>query len=115
MANPDGVVHVVKCVQNLMKVISGDWLRKFASIENEIEEFSFLSKFHDNVENLFQPTAQLLKTHHCTAVQNTKVYFASFLSFGFTTMAVINPPERKLSKRTSVHCTLRPCGTDREN
>jgi hypothetical protein len=32
------------------------------------------------------------------------VYFASFLSGGFTTMAVINPPERKLAKRTSVHC-----------
>ena len=28
--------------------------------------------------------------------------FASFLSGGFTTMAVINPPERKLAKRTSV-------------
>ena len=28
--------------------------------------------------------------------------FASFLSGEFTTMAVINPPERKLAKRTSV-------------
>ena len=28
--------------------------------------------------------------------------FASFLSGGFTTVAVINPPERKLAKRTSV-------------
>ena len=36
--------------------------------------------------------------HHCTEVR-----FASFLSGGFTTIAVINPPERKLSKRTSVH------------
>ena len=35
---------------------------------------------------------------HCT-----KVGFARFLSSGFTTMAVINPPERKLVKRTSVH------------
>jgi hypothetical protein len=32
--------------------------------------------------------------------------FASFLSGGFTTMAVINPLERKLAKRTSVQCTL---------
>ena len=31
-----------------------------------------------------------------------KVRFASFLSGGFTIMAVINPPERKLAKRTSV-------------
>ena len=34
-----------------------------------------------------------------------EVRFASFLSGGFTTGAVINPPERKLAKRTSVHCT----------
>jgi hypothetical protein len=29
--------------------------------------------------------------------------FASFLSGGFTTMTVINPPEKKLAKCTSVH------------
>ena len=32
----------------------------------------------------------------------TVVRFASFISRGFTTMAVINQPERKLAKRTSV-------------
>ena len=31
------------------------------------------------------------------------MHFASFLSGGFTTMTVINPPETKLAKRTSVH------------
>ena len=36
--------------------------------------------------------------HHCT-----EVCFASFLSGGITTMAVINPLEKKLAKRTSVH------------
>ena len=35
---------------------------------------------------------------HCT-----KVLFASFLSGGFTTMAVMKPPESKLAKCTSVH------------
>ena len=35
---------------------------------------------------------------HCTEVR-----FASLLSGGFSTMAVLNPPERKQSKRTSVH------------
>jgi hypothetical protein len=34
----------------------------------------------------------------------TKVRFSSFLSGGFNTIAVINPPESKLAKRTSVHC-----------
>ena len=31
--------------------------------------------------------------------------FASFLSGGFTTMKVMNPPEKKLEKCTSVHCS----------
>ena len=34
--------------------------------------------------------------------QYTEVCFASFLSGESTTMAVINPPERKFAKRTSV-------------
>jgi hypothetical protein len=37
-------------------------------------------------------------------VQCTEVRFVSLLSGGFTTMAVINPPERKLAKHTSVQC-----------
>ena len=32
--------------------------------------------------------------------------FANFLSGGFTTMAVMNPPEKKLGKRTSVHWSI---------
>ena len=34
----------------------------------------------------------------------TVVRFASFLSGGFITAIVVNRPERKLAKRTSVHC-----------
>ena len=44
----------------------------------------------------------------------TEVRFASFLSGGFTTMAVINPPERKLVKRTSVQ-RLEICGVQMIN
>ena len=36
----------------------------------------------------------------------TEVRSASFLSSGFTTMAVINQPERKLAKRTSVQWVI---------
>ena len=36
---------------------------------------------------------------HCTEVR-----FASFLSGRFTTMTVINPPEKKLANRTFVQC-----------
>ena len=35
-------------------------------------------------------------------MQCTEVRFASFFSGGFTTMAVMNPPEKNLEKRTSV-------------
>ena len=35
--------------------------------------------------------------------QCTEVRIASFLSGGFATIPVLNPPERKLAKRTSVH------------
>ena len=36
--------------------------------------------------------------------QCTEMRFASFLSGGFITAIVVNPPERKLAKRTSVQC-----------
>ena len=38
------------------------------------------------------------------AKQCTVVRFASFISGGFTSMAVIKQPERKLAKRISVQC-----------
>ena len=43
-------------------------------------------------------------SYDCMAfiVKCTEVRFASFLSGGITTKAVINQPERKLAKRTSV-------------
>ena len=41
------------------------------------------------------------------AVHCTKVRFPSFLSVGFITMAVMNPLEKKLEKRTSVHCVFK--------
>ena len=44
------------------------------------------------------------RQHPHWACQCTEVRFASLLSGGFTTMAVINPPERKLAKRISVKC-----------
>jgi hypothetical protein len=42
-----------------------------------------------------------LQTTHCTEVR-----FASFLSGGLITAIVVNPPESKLVKRISVHCTV---------
>ena len=39
-----------------------------------------------------------METYHCTEVR-----FASFLSGGFNTAILVNPPKRKQAKRTSVH------------
>ena len=41
---------------------------------------------------------KILEGGHCTEVR-----FSSFFSGGFITVIVVNPPERKLAKRTSVH------------
>ena len=43
--------------------------------------------------------------HHC---RGTDVGIARFLSGGFATMAIINPSEKKLAKRTSVQCGALP-------
>ena len=36
---------------------------------------------------------------------HTEMRFSCLLSGGFTTMAVMNPPEKKLANRTSVQCS----------
>ena len=41
-----------------------------------------------------------------SSVQCREVRLASFLTCGFTTMAVMYPPESKLAKRTSVQCSV---------
>ena len=61
------------------------------------EELPYMRKYSKRNANLHVPP--YLK--HCTEVR-----FASFLSGGFTTMAVINPLENKLAKRISVHCFM---------
>ena len=53
-----------------------------------------------------------LRVHYkknTNSVHVTELRFASFLSHGFATKAVINPPERKLAKRTSVHVLYKNC------
>ena len=43
-------------------------------------------------------------------LHGTEVRFGSFLSGGFTTIAVINPLEMKLTKQTSVQWLKKPFG-----
>jgi hypothetical protein len=49
------------------------------------------------VERLVELRSSKFLPHQCTEVR-----FACFLSSGFITATVVNPPERKLAKRTYV-------------
>ena len=87
-------------------------MKTFSSFENMrnhnlfpgnvgIERNRMFSLENNNIHattNIITPGKQ---ESHCTEVR-----FASFLSSGFITAIVVNPPEKKLAKRTSVHCTI---------
>ena len=49
---------------------------------------------------------QLLPISQIAIPECTEVRFVSFLSGGFITAIVVNPPERKLEKRTSVEWSI---------
>ena len=46
----------------------------------------------------------LIKSRWMDLVHCTQVRFSTYLSCGFITAIVVNPPESKLAKSTSVHC-----------
>ena len=49
---------------------------------------------------------KLLRSLGTKPLQCTEVRFASFVSGGFITAVLVNPPERKMAKRTSVQCAI---------
>ena len=59
-----------------------------------------------HTSGLKDPVRGVLQDISCQASslskQRTEMRFASFLSGGFITVTVVNQPERKLTKRTSV-------------
>ena len=55
----------------------------------------------DSIGLFFSGDIMVFNFLHCT-----EVHFASFLSGGFTAIAVINPPKSKLAKCTSVQCNV---------
>ena len=77
-------------------------------------KFVLVGLYCDPLLMLKQVYHRLISGHVLACTQNhhlnfnsthcTEVHFASLFSGGFTTMAVINPPEKKLAKRTSVRC-----------
>ena len=66
-----------------------------------ISSHLFIDYINLNLQNL-----KCLKIYNPVTLHCTEMRFASLFSGGFTTIAVINQPERKLAKRSSVHCTI---------
>ena len=64
------------------------------------------SRKHVFHSGTFDPNFLQISTHFTTFGHCTEVRFASFLSGRFITAIVVNPSERKLAKRTSVHCKI---------
>jgi hypothetical protein len=75
----------------------------YAAFEIERLSFLFLGFFQD-YRNMCNLIICANKNKFCALIIGhcTEVHFASLLSSGFTIMAVINPPESKLAKRTSM-------------
>ena len=63
---------------------------KVSKFQNEFMKLLFLPKYEQQIARI-------------SALYCTEVHFASFLSRQFITAIVVNPPERKLAKRTSVY------------
>jgi hypothetical protein len=61
-------------------------------------DFTVLKQFGVRIHIFFQGIALLYNLDHCTEVP-----FACFLSGEFITAIVVNPPEKKSAKCTSVH------------
>ena len=69
--------------------------------KKKIGRFFFLKDCRKIGFEIFRALVDARDVH---ATYCTEMRFASFLSGGFITTIVVNPPERKLAKRTSVHC-----------
>ena len=83
-------------------------ISRFCTLSQGVEilsEGAFLLSQYGGREIRYKHMRKCDIMHKCIATQRTEVHFSCLLSGGFTNMAVINPPERKLAKRTSVHWT----------
>ena len=88
------LVFTVQCGKYRIHQPKCTYFKKFKQSLNKIRTFSPATTF------------SITSLPKVRCVQCTEVRFSSLLSGGFTTMAVMNLPERKLAKRTSVQCML---------
>ena len=66
-----------------------------------IEQYTWpdMSFITSSIHNKYRKSCNLFSN----VILHTEMRFSSFLSGGFLTAIVVNPPERNLAKRTSVH------------
>ena len=87
-----------------------DWKSSYGYLANKVKTYPYcpeLSKWpkQKNSYSKMWPTVYRTGFFGRILPHWTDVRFSSFFSVGFITAIVVNPPERKLAKRTSVHCT----------
>ena len=96
MKKPTSEIHKPRQKKSCSKMCLTDQLY----IKLGFELFSHVVQFY-RIHGLF--LSKKTRPIEIKLTHFTEVRFASFLSGGFTTMAVINPPARKLEKRTSFY------------
>ena len=102
VADPDGRIRRVTYTAdaengfNAVVTYDGEYFFFLKNLETYLEPAHLKSR-----SSSFFPSQRRTVVGWCTEVR-----FASFFSGGFITIAVINPPERKLAKRTSVSCRV---------
>ena len=62
-----------------------------------------LIKLENKINNLICTCTIITCSFYLSKPLYRGAFFANFLSGGFTTAIVVNPPERKLAKHISVH------------
>ena len=68
-------------------------------------DFAFCDLFGEHIEKMMTKLRQHVGQPKLNITHDpdyTKVRFSSFFSSGFITAMLVNPPERKLAKHTSV-------------
>ena len=78
----------------------------FGAIVDLLKAFVRTTPFSLNDLTLKTIAKEFCSIVNYKAVQCTEVHFASFLYGGFTNITIINSPERKLAKHTSVQCSV---------
>jgi len=93
--------HATPNYNNLQTNTTTDLFGEFVQSKTEFQWHFFFGCWINKPLIYFLVVAFFL---YVDFIQCTELRFARFFSGGFITAIVINPPKRKLAKRTSVQC-----------